>query len=171
MLYLFMLSIAAALIIQHPRFIGSVNEGRIQLYLKELDLDENYIVLHNITLPTLNGQTTQIDHIILSIYGIFVIEAKSYKSFGEKTKQYWITMLHHLNGQIEVLERLLGSNHYTPIVILNPISSLNNFPLPLYPTQVTYDYRLMRVIYQFEQRIIPKEELVKLEYILLKNMI
>ena len=36
-----------------------------------------YHRLNNVTLPSANGGSTQIDHVIVSVYGIFFIETKS----------------------------------------------------------------------------------------------
>ena len=49
-----------------------------------------YQRVHDVIIPTSNG-TTQIDHIILSIYGIFVIETKNYKGwiFGSPKDATW----------------------------------------------------------------------------------
>ena len=51
---------------------------------------QKYHLLKNITLPTIDG-TTQIDHIIVSQYGIFVIETKNMKGwiFGDEHKKVW----------------------------------------------------------------------------------
>lgn len=51
---------------------------------------QKYHLLKNITLPTSDG-TTQIDHIIVSQYGIFVIETKNMKGwiFGDKHQKQW----------------------------------------------------------------------------------
>ena len=57
-----------------------------------LKLDkEVYHRLNNITLPLANGGSTQIDHIIVSVYGIFVIETKNYKGwiFGNEKQRQW----------------------------------------------------------------------------------
>lgn len=54
-------------------------------------LDQSiYFELNNVTIPTPNG-TTQIDHIIVSRYGIFVIEAKNMKGwiFGSEKATEW----------------------------------------------------------------------------------
>ena len=50
-----------------------------------------YHRLNNITLPLANGGSTQIDHIIVSMYGIFVIETKNYKGwiFGSEKQSQW----------------------------------------------------------------------------------
>lgn len=57
-----------------------------------LKLDkETYHRLNNITLPLTNGGSTQIDHVIVSIYGIFVIETKNYKGwiYGSECQRQW----------------------------------------------------------------------------------
>lgn len=53
-----------------------------------------YFPLNNITLQTANG-TTQIDHIIVSKYGIFVIEAKNMSGwiFGDAKSAQWTQSL------------------------------------------------------------------------------
>lgn len=172
MFYLFILFLVAALFIYHPRIKSYVIEGRLRLYIKELNFNENYIVFHDIKLPTLDGHTTQIDHIILSSYGIFIIEAKSHKFLfiGEKTNQHWNRATQRLDKQVQVLERFLGDMPFIPIIILSPAASLNSHQQTC-PVHVTYDFRLMRLIRQYRKKIIPSEELVKLEYIIFKNMI
>jgi restriction system protein len=49
-----------------------------------------YTSLNNITIPTSNG-TTQIDHVIVSRHGIFVVETKNIEGsiFGEKNQKQW----------------------------------------------------------------------------------
>ena len=55
-------------------------------------LDGNvYRQLNNITLELEDGSTTQIDHIVISVYGIFVIETKDISGWifgGEKDKTW-----------------------------------------------------------------------------------
>ena len=48
-------------------------------------------MINDLTLQDEQGQTTQIDHIILSPYGIFVIETKNYKGwiFGNAKQKQW----------------------------------------------------------------------------------
>lgn len=49
-----------------------------------------YFSLNNLTMPTKNG-TTQIDHVVVSKYGIFVIEAKNIDGwiFGDERAPQW----------------------------------------------------------------------------------
>ena len=55
-----------------------------------LKLGDEYTRFHNVIVPTYNG-TTQIDHIVLSRFGIFVIETKNINGwiFGNEKSKYW----------------------------------------------------------------------------------
>ena len=62
---------------------------------KKIFLDaDTYIDLNNITIPTSNG-TTQIDHVIVSRYGIFVVETKNMDGwiFGDEKSPQWTQSL------------------------------------------------------------------------------
>ncbi|GAA0310975.1 NERD domain-containing protein [Psychrobacter aestuarii] len=70
---------------------GMLGEGVINL-ATWLALDKTiYQRINNVTLPLANGGSTQIDHIIVSPYGIFVIETKNYKGwiFGSEHQRQW----------------------------------------------------------------------------------
>ncbi len=63
-----------------PLIKGKVGEGVVNLAAK-LRLDPNiYHLLKDVTVPTKTG-TTQIDHVIVSKFGLFVIETKNYKGW------------------------------------------------------------------------------------------
>lgn len=71
-------------------FKGKLGEFFVNSSAK-LRLDNRtYHLIKNVTLPTEDG-TTQIDHIIVSIYGVFVIETKNMKGwiFGAKDQRIW----------------------------------------------------------------------------------
>ncbi len=69
--------------------LGKMGEARVALVLERLS--SKYYVFNNVYLA-INGKTVQIDHIILSIYGIFVIETKNYSGwiYGYDNSEYWI---------------------------------------------------------------------------------
>lgn len=75
---------------QTPWFKGLLGEFLVKLTAK-LRLPANtYHRVHNVTLPTADG-TTQIDHIFVSRFGIFVVETKYMKGWifgGEKQAQW-----------------------------------------------------------------------------------
>lgn len=71
-------------------FKGFIGEAMGSLAHKML-LDKSiYRELNNVTIPTPDG-TTQIDHVIVSRYGIFVIEAKNMNGwiFGDEKSAQW----------------------------------------------------------------------------------
>ena len=59
-----------------PFLKGKAGELAVSAHVK-LHLDEHYILLNDVTLPDESTGTTQIDHILLSPFGIFVIETKN----------------------------------------------------------------------------------------------
>ena len=77
-------------IIKSPRGKGIVGEMLVKIIAK-IRLDKDiYHRVHNITLPTPDG-TTQIDHVFVSKYGIFVLETKNLQGWifgGEKQAQW-----------------------------------------------------------------------------------
>ena len=54
-----------------------------------------YKRFHNIIIPTTNG-TTQIDHLLLSKYGIFIVETKNYNGwiFGSEDNERWTQVIY-----------------------------------------------------------------------------
>ncbi|MDX5362879.1 MAG: NERD domain-containing protein [Pseudazoarcus pumilus] len=88
-LVLFVLSLIIA-IFRLPVVKGWFGETQGAL-AKHLLLDKDiYTTLNNVTIPTSNG-TTQIDHIVVSRHGIFVIETKNMKGwiFGDEKSAQW----------------------------------------------------------------------------------
>ena len=86
----FILIIILVSFLKSPMGKGVVGEFIVNLSAK-LYLDKNtYHLIKNVTLPTESG-TTQIDHIIVSKYGIFVIETKNMKGwiFGSGKQAKW----------------------------------------------------------------------------------
>lgn len=78
-----------------PRIKGKSGEGIVKL-AAFMRLDPRaYKVLHDVTLLTSRG-TTQIDHVIVSVHGIFVVETKNYSGwiFGTEKQAKW-TQMHY----------------------------------------------------------------------------
>ena len=74
-----------------PFIKGKVGEFAVALHVKLYLKDVQYILLNDCTLPDEQSGTTQIDHILLSPYGIFIIETKNYKGwiFGSERQKMW----------------------------------------------------------------------------------
>ncbi|TCS36412.1 NERD domain-containing protein [Reinekea marinisedimentorum] len=73
-----------------PWFKGQVGEALVRFAAKLRLPEETYQRIHNVTLPTPDG-TTQIDHIFVSPFGIFVVETKNMKGwiFGNEKQAQW----------------------------------------------------------------------------------
>lgn len=68
---------------------GFIGEKRVSAGLKSLPKNE-YHLLNNVLLSSDSG-TSQVDHIIVSVYGIFVIETKNYQGiiYGSEKSSMW----------------------------------------------------------------------------------
>lgn len=62
----------------------------------------NWHLLNNVTLPTSDG-TTQIDHVLVSRYGVFVIETKNYSGwiFGEAKSSQWTQVIYKRKSRFQ----------------------------------------------------------------------
>jgi len=77
-------------IVSSAAFKGWFGEKMVR-YRLHRNLDRTrYVTLHDITLQTPDG-TTQIDHVVVSPYGVFVIETKNMKGwiFGTEKQAEW----------------------------------------------------------------------------------
>ena len=76
---LFILFVVASVVfrILQPRIKGYLGEKSVATILSLLPSDKYKII--NDLLIEVDGRTIQIDHLVVSIYGIFVIETKNYK--------------------------------------------------------------------------------------------
>ncbi|MDY0040487.1 MAG: NERD domain-containing protein [Desulforhabdus sp.] len=73
-----------------PWFKGLLGEAIVKFAARLRLPAETYHPIHNVTLPTPDG-TTQIDHIFVSRFGIFVVETKNMKGwiFGGENESQW----------------------------------------------------------------------------------
>ncbi|MES5957368.1 nuclease-related domain-containing protein [Bacillus fungorum] len=73
-----------------PKWKGKVGEKLVKRILSKLD-SEKYCVLHDVTVLTEYGDTTQIDHIVIAETGVFVIETKNYEGwiYGNEKSARW----------------------------------------------------------------------------------
>jgi restriction system protein len=117
----YLIPIAILLAILKSSWFKGVFGEFIVNFLAKLLLDKKaYHLIKNVTLLTKDG-TTQIDHIIVSVYGIFVIETKNMKGwiFGNPNQRTWTQKiykhsnkfqnpLHQNYKHVKTLESLLG---------------------------------------------------------------
>lgn len=112
----------------------NVGEKRVSDLLSLKLNRENYYLLNNVTLPAGSG-TTQIDHIVVSTTGIFVIETKHYSGwiFGNsnsktwtqtiyKKKSYFQNPVHQNYKHVKVIQRLfdfMPSDNVISVVVFS----------------------------------------------------
>jgi hypothetical protein len=83
-------------IITSPTFKGWFGEKMVLRGLRKLD-PAQYRVFHDLYLPHPSEQvTTQIDHVVVSPFGIFVIETKNYRGwiFGSEKQPQWTQQIY-----------------------------------------------------------------------------
>lgn len=115
-----------------PRLKGASGEATVSVLLKRLPENE-YKVLHNVILRTDRGMS-QVDHVVVSVYGIFVIEVKNYtgwitgSEYGSqwtqtiyRKKSHFMNPIHQNYGHVKAIEALIDD----PTV---PIYSIVTFP-------------------------------------------
>ena len=109
---------------------GEFGERQIALILNSLPR-EYYHIFNDVYLYR-NGTTNQIDHIVISPYGIFVIETKNFKGwiYGSDNSEYWTENMYGKKyefynpikqnySHIRVLQQALkiSINNFIPIVV------------------------------------------------------
>jgi hypothetical protein len=122
------------------RIKGALGEARVGRRLRELP-SEYYAVISDLLLPTSTG-TSQIDHLVVSRSGIFVIETKNFSGWihGNENSEYWTQTKYktrtnfrnpvkqnwaHVYALKEVLSDL-KSIAYHPIVVFVGTAELKN---------------------------------------------
>jgi len=162
------------------RLKGKIGEWVVQQHVRH-HLDNRYILLNNITLPDGDG-TTQIDHILLSPYGLFVIETKNYRGwiYGEEKQKMWTQKIYKNNYKfqnpihqnykhIKVIETYLldviedGLIH--SIVVFMPDCEFKT----QMPTQVFKGRAWIDYVLSFQDEIIPIMKLKRIQMQLEKN--
>jgi len=119
---------------KQPQNNYNVGEKRVSDLLSLKLNRENYYLLNNVTLPAGSG-TTQIDHIVVSTKGIFVIETKHYSGwiFGNssskvwtqtiyKKKSYFQNPMHQNYKHVKVIQRLfdfMPSDNVISVVVFS----------------------------------------------------
>lgn len=154
---------------------GKAGEKTVARKLSRLPKDE-YKVLNNIMLTTPKG-TTQIDHIVISTYGIFVIETKNYNGwiYGGEESECWTQNIYgHKHqfynpilqnaGHVRTLRRTLSEYELPPIIPIVAFSNKATLRISFRNSNVIYWNRLNRFITQFTECRISSEQVKDIYY-------
>lgn len=154
---------------------GTVGEV-VATGLATMVLSEEYLVLHDVVIPA-GGGTTQIDQLILSPYGVFVVEVKNYQGwiFGRERDPTWTQ---RLRGGSYTFQNPLRQN-YKHVKALQALTGLpvekfvsvicfsaeTTFKTPL-PRNVTRGTRYLDYVREFREPQLTPEELERIRTVL-----
>ncbi|MGR5108887.1 NERD domain-containing protein [Vibrio jasicida] len=150
---------------------GVFGEFLVNRLLSKLP-ESDYTLIKDVTLPTSDG-TTQVDHIVVSKYGIFVVETKNMKGwiFGSVRQKQWTQKiyrhsskfqnpLHQNYKHIKALETLLGCSeeHLHSVIVFIGDSTFKTEM----PPNVTYARGSIRYIQQFNDVVFSDNDYARL---------
>lgn len=85
-----------------PKQKGKRGEKAVARRLRK-GLPDEYRILNDVYLPLPDRTTTQIDHIVVSQYGVFVVETKTYSGwiFGDEKSREWTQAIYHKKSRFQ----------------------------------------------------------------------
>jgi RNA polymerase subunit RPABC4/transcription elongation factor Spt4 len=151
-----------------PQIKGYIGEKIIAFVLKRLD-KEKYTVINDVMVEVERG-TSQIDHVIVSNFGVFVVETKNYSGwiFGDDTSRYWTQVIYKRKekfynpirqnlGHIKALKKVLADYPnllYIPIVVFSINADLKTKT----SNHVVYSTKLLKTIRRYDESVISDTE-------------
>lgn len=160
------------------KIIGSSGEKNVNAII--YSLGEDYILLPDLMIRNSRGATSQIDHVVLSEYGIFVIETKTYSGwiFGNEQSEEWkkITKRNrysfrnpvkqnwgHVYALKEILKKFPNCKYY-PIVVFAGSAELKDITSKV---PVVYSDDLKSTIENYcSTKCLSKDEVLQIKEIL-----
>ncbi|MBO4246130.1 MAG: NERD domain-containing protein [Bacilli bacterium] len=146
----------------HAKNSGKIGEARTNYMLDYLP-EEKYIVLDNLLLKN-DDITCQIDHLVISAFGIFVIETKNYEGFfvGDNKNKYWYKYLG--KERYQCLNPIVQNNGH--IIFLSKLLKLNQnkfFNIVCIPSNAKLHIKNNGELCRFDNlltKIIPHKEII-----------
>lgn len=147
---------------------GKAGEMRVAKILSKLP-EEEYRVINNLLIKQGN-KTTQIDHVVVSEYRIFVIETKHYRGwiYGDANREYWTqniygnkydlwNPIHQNQGHIRALRRVLTD--IPPGVFVSIVTFSRQASLDIRNSEnVIYWDELKKLICSYQRKLISTEQ-------------
>lgn len=165
--------------IQYPVIKGAVGEWYVNRELSKLGA--NYRIYSDLYVPNGKGGTTQIDHVVTSPYGIFVIETKHYQGwiFGKENERYWTQTIYKRKeklfnpiwqnyGHIQALKSYIGKEEFEFIysIIVFSRNSTLKFKDDFQSARVIQFPQLIKVIKEWKVQRISDSELKEINRVL-----
>lgn len=174
MIYVFLAILLVILIVlKSPKIKGKIGEQSVVNKLSKLDKNK-YIILNDVTVPKATGGTTQIDHIIISIYGIFVIETKNYRGWitGNEHDEYWRQTIYKRKerlynplrqnfGHVKALEALLSEFEGVKFIPIVSFSYRADLKVRV-TSEVIYSTQLLKTISKYKDITLTNEDVLRI---------
>lgn len=145
-------------------------EGRVARLLSKLPV-EQYKVINDL-MVLYNGHTVQIDHVVVSQYGVFVIETKNYHGsiYGGNDSEYWTRVLGgrrfgfynpiiQNKGHVSALSNMLSLDEY---VFVSIIAFAENVEFKFKADRVIYMHQVNTVIQSIREPLLSEEKVVRI---------
>lgn len=159
-----------------PQIHGWWGEKKVSTLLSILRSD--YYTVYNNVLVQVEGKSSQIDHVVVSPFGVFVIETKNYKGwiYGGVNSDYWTQNIWghkeslynpilQNKGHIAALKKVLPvyhQNQFVSIVVFSSKATLKSH-LPV-ECNVLTTWELVSRILSYTDRILTVDEVAELEH-------
>jgi len=165
--FIALFALAVFVKLKMPSWKGRFSERLVNDKL--LQLPDEYVLFSDLLFES-NGYSTQIDHIVVSPYGVFVVETKGYKGWilGGENSEYWTQVIYKSKhqfynpikqnaGHVRFLHHLLKCGvdiPFIPIVVFN-----NNAELKVKVTQhlVINRCQLKDAILQYREAVLSQD--------------
>jgi hypothetical protein len=158
-----------SIVLSLPTVKGKFGEAKVSFVLNRLD-EENYFILNDLLIPTENGKTTQIDHVVVSPFGIFVLETKNYQGwiFGDEKSKYWTQTIYkrkerfynpvrqnygHIKSIEAVLEDIYDGPFYS-LIVFSSKATLKKINVSSSNVKVINTLQSLRTIKGFRESVI-----------------
>ena len=145
------------------RLKGRRGEKQIAALLSLLPKDK-YKVINDLLIQK-GGYSTQIDHVVISVYGMFIIETKYYRGwiYGGENSEYWTknvfghkyelrNPLWQNEGHIKAITRLLDDPGFVPIYNIVAFSSQANLKIDR-SLPVMYWHQVVPYIRRYREQV------------------
>jgi len=160
--------VVLSLVVKSAWFKGKMGEFVVSTLIKLSLNKDSYHLINDVTLMTAQG-TTQIDQIIVSRYGVFVIETKNYKGwiFGSERQRQWtqkiykksykfMNPLHQNYKHVEAVRQMLdlpSSAVHSIVVFIGEATFKTNMP-----SNVVRPLSMIRLIKSYKQDVFSTDE-------------
>jgi len=171
----FILGIIAGFLIRlnfqyRPQAAQNRGEASVRKTIVSNFQSPEFHLLNNITVPFQDG-TTQVDHILVSTKGIFIIETKNYSGwiFGDEKSPVWTQVVYRTKNKfqnpirqnykhVKAIQHLLDflpKEHIHSIVVF---TGSGEFKTPI-PKGVVYQSKLVEYLSTFHEDVISRNRL------------